>query len=117
MMPVKATMVFIPYSESTWRITGVSPSIVAEKYRGRILNTMRSFRPLTEEQRKSIQATRLRIVTAEPGEGVSELMRRTGSAWDFSQVSLANGLISGHRFEGGELVKIARTEPYVPEHP
>jgi len=117
MVAVKATMVFIPYSDSTWRITGLSPSVVAEKYRGRILNTMRSFRPLTEEQRKSIQATRLRIATAQPGEGVSELTRRTGSAWDFSQVSLANGLISGHRFEGGELVKIARTEPYVPERP
>jgi predicted Zn-dependent protease len=117
MVPVDATMVFIAYRGSTLRITGVSPSIVAEKYRGRILKTMRSFRPLTEEQRNSIRATRLRIVTARPGEDVTELSRRTGSAWDFSQVALANGLVFGHRFEGGEPVKIARNEVYGPDSP
>jgi predicted Zn-dependent protease len=113
MVAVDATMVFIPQGESIWRIVGVSPSGVAKKYRGRILNTMRSFRPLTPDQRNSIRATRLRIVTARPGEAVSELRRRTDSAWDVSQLAVANGLVSSHRFAGGERVKIARFEPYV----
>jgi predicted Zn-dependent protease len=112
-----AYVAFIPYRDSTWRITGVSPSLVAQKYQGRILNTMRTFRPLTEEQRRSIRATRLRVVTAQPDESLPELSRRTGNVWDSSQTALGNGLMRSHRFKGGELVKIARAEPYTPQTP
>jgi predicted Zn-dependent protease len=112
-----AYVAFIPYREATWRITGVSPVRMSREFRGRILNTMRSFRPLTPEQRDTIRATRLRLVEARAGESLLELNRRTSNVWDSSQAAVGNGLIRDHRFEGGELVKVARSEPYVPKTP
>ncbi len=111
---LSAYVTFIPYGEATWRITGVAPSRVAKQYLGRTLNTMRSFRPLTAKERKSIESMRLRVVTAIPGENLEELGRRTDNAWDASLTGLYNRIFVSHRFAGGELVKIARVEPYVP---
>ena len=109
-----AQATFIPYRGATWRITGVSPSRAAGRYLGRTLNTARSFRPLTEEERNSIHATKLRLATARRGEDVKALGRRAGNAWDPSRTAVLNALFTNHRFAGGEEVKIAVVEPYVP---
>ena len=114
---VAVHVTFIPYRGSTWRVTGFSRSIDAKKYRPHILNTARSFRPLTAEERSSIETTRLSIVTAHAGEDLAELCRRTGNAWDASRTAVLNGIFANHRFDGGEFVKIARVEPYVPGKP
>jgi predicted Zn-dependent protease len=112
-----AYMSFIPYRGATWRITGVSPSHVSKQYLGRTLSTMRSFRPLTKEERRSIHATQLHIVTARPGEDLAALSRRTGNAWHPSRTAVLNGIFVNHRFEGGEPVKIAQVETYVAKPP
>jgi predicted Zn-dependent protease len=108
-----ASVTFIPYRGVTWRITGFSRSDVAKRYLPQFLNTARSFRPLTEEQRKSIEMTRLSLVEARAGEDLVALGRRTGNSWEPSRTAVLNGIFSNHRFEGGELVKIARVEPYL----
>jgi predicted Zn-dependent protease len=112
-----ANLTFIPYRGSTWRITGFSRSDVAKRYLPHALNTARSFRPLTEEQRKSIEVTRLSLVEARAGEDLVALGQRTGNSWEPSRTAVLNGIFTNHRFEGGELVKIARVEPYVPKPP
>jgi hypothetical protein len=38
--------------------------------------------------------------------------RRTGDTWTTARLAFQNALFSNHVFEGGELVKIARVEPY-----
>jgi len=111
---VIAYVTFLPYRGMTWRITGASPASRVGDYTGRILNTARSFRPLTEKERLSIRATRLRVVTARPGEDLLALGDRTGNAWDPSHTAVYNGIFVDHRFEAGELVKIAQSELYVP---
>jgi predicted Zn-dependent protease len=90
---------------------------VAKRYLPNTLNTARSFRPLTEEQRKSIEVTRLALVEARAGEDLVALGNRTDNAWDPSRTAVLNGIFANHRFQGGELVKIARVEPYVPKPP
>jgi predicted Zn-dependent protease len=112
-----ASVTFIPYGGATWRITAVSPSLTAKKYLGRMLNTARSFRPLTREERSKIQGMRLRLVTARPGEDLIALSRRSGNAWDTSTTAVYNGIFASHRFEGGEPVKTARDEPYLRGQP
>ncbi|MEN8184785.1 MAG: M48 family metalloprotease [Myxococcota bacterium] len=101
-----------PYGDATWRITGMTPASSLRKYSGALLNTSRSFRPLTREDRDSIESKRLRLVTAQAGEDLVALGRRTGNAWDPGQTAVVNGVFVNHRFEGGETVKIARVEPY-----
>ena len=108
-----AIVTFFPYGGSTWRITGVSPSSKAGEYLGRTLNTARSFRPLTQQERDSIQSSRLRLATARRGEDLVAISGRSDNAWNPSNTAVYNGIFSNHRFEGGELVKIAHVEPYV----
>jgi predicted Zn-dependent protease len=110
---LQAQFTFIPYRDSTWRITGVAPAIYARRHEGSLLATARSFRPLTEEERASIQVTRLRVETARSGEGFAELGQRAGNVWSVADTAVMNGLFADHRFGGGETVKVARTEPYV----
>jgi predicted Zn-dependent protease len=104
-----------PYRGATWRITGLSPSSSFGKYSGRIHSTVRSFRPLTAEQRASLRAERLRLATARVGEDVVALSRRTDNAWDPGRTAVSNAVFVNHRFEGGEMVKIARVERYQPK--
>jgi predicted Zn-dependent protease len=106
---------FIPYRDLTWRISGMTLAYRAEKYQGRTLGVARSFRPLTEEERNSIDVLRLHTTTAYPGESLEAVNRRSGSAWDTSFAAIYNGVFFDHRFEGGELVKFAALERYVPE--
>jgi hypothetical protein len=54
-------------------------------------------------------------VTARAGEDVATLGRRSQNAWDPATTAVYNGIFANHRFEGGELVKIARVEPYSPK--
>lgn len=106
--------VFIPYRGATLRVTGMTPMRRADRYRGRLLAVARSFRPLDPQQRASVSGERLRVVEARPGEDVAALCRRTGNAWDPSTTAVYNGVFVDHRFEGGELVKTVRVEPYTP---
>ena len=108
---------FVPYRGATWRITGVASSSASQRYLGRTLATARSFRPLGAEERRSIQAQRLRLATAHGGEDLQALARRTGNAWNPAWTAVSNGVFVNHRFEGGELVKVARVETYVPGSP
>jgi predicted Zn-dependent protease len=109
-----ASVTFLPYRGATWRITSVSSSLAARKYLGRMLNTARSFRPLTLGERNRIHGTRVHLVTAYPREDLSSLSARSGNAWDVSTTAVFNGIFASHRFEGGELVKTAQVERYLP---
>jgi predicted Zn-dependent protease len=111
---LSAVVTFLPYRGATWRITGLAPSVVAPQYTGRMLNTARSFRPLTDAEQSEIRASQLRLVTALPGEDLQALARRTGNDWDPTQTAVYNGIFTTHRFAGSELVKVARVVPYKP---
>ncbi len=109
------TATLFPYGGATWRITALSPSSSFGKYSGRMLNTARSFRPLTVKQRASLRAERLRLAKARAGEDVAALCRRTDNAWGAGRTAVSNAVFVNHRFEGGEMVKIARVERYQPK--
>ena len=104
-------LMFLEYKRSTWLLIGSWPGFMPSDQR-LIANTMRSFQPLTRDQRKSIRATKLRIVKARPGEGLPELSERTGNTWDQGRTAVANGVPWKHQFAGGELVKVVDSEPY-----
>jgi predicted Zn-dependent protease len=100
---------FFTFRDATWRITGLAPSGVAERHRGRILATSRSFRPIDREQAARIAPTRLQVVTARAGEDIETLSTRTGNTWSAVRTAVLNGLESHHRFVDGDPVKIAVT--------
>ncbi|NIM02465.1 MAG: hypothetical protein GTN89_16920, partial [Acidobacteria bacterium] len=91
---IAANVTFIPYRGATYRITGVSSSYGAKVYMGRILNTTRSFRPLSEHQRSEIRVTRIHLVTARAGEDLESIGRRSGNTWNISTTALYNGVFT-----------------------
>jgi predicted Zn-dependent protease len=105
-----AMSTFFHYRDATWRITGMSPAVVAHKNRGRFLATTRSFRPISREAAARVAATRLHVVQANGGETLATLGNRTGNDWTPLRTAVENGLDSNHRFSGGERVKIAVRE-------
>jgi len=106
---------FIPYRGITWRITGMSRASDQDTYLKRTLPTARSFRPLTAQERNSIESQRLRLVNARSGEGIDALGKRSNNAWNVPTTAVYNGVFIDHRFAGGELVKVTNVERYVPK--
>lgn len=107
-----AELTFIPYKDAMYRVTGVAPIRVADQFLGLIRNTARSFRPLTPEERESIRQLSLRVVQARADEDLVAMSRRTGNDWGPQRTAVLNGISANVRFRGGELLKIARSEPY-----
>ncbi|MBW2275104.1 MAG: hypothetical protein JRG96_17695, partial [Deltaproteobacteria bacterium] len=112
---ITSFVTFIPYRGATWRITGASPARLAKSYLGRTLATARSFRPLTEDERHSLYSTHMHVVQARRGEDLPSLGERTGNAWNTTSTAIHNGVFTDHRYEGGESVKVAISEPYLPK--
>jgi predicted Zn-dependent protease len=108
-------LTFLSYRKAVWRMTGVSPAMAGDRYTPAILNTMRSFRPLQPEDLEALRYEELQVVKARPDETLIALGERTGNVWEPVRTAVYNGVFHNHRFEGGELVKIAHRVPYVPE--
>ncbi|MBW1885017.1 MAG: hypothetical protein JRJ58_15905, partial [Deltaproteobacteria bacterium] len=104
---------FVPYGEVTYRIIAFAPGRSARGELGRTLTATRSFRRLSPDNHLLIQAHRLRVVNALPGESLADLGPRTNDSWSPANRALFNALFSNHVFEGGELVKTSRAEAYV----
>ena len=113
---IDSYVTFVPYGPHTFRITGAAPAWASAALEP-TLATARSFAPLGQAERRSIQARRLHVVTARPGEDLAALGRRTGNAWDVETTAVHNGVFANHRFEGAERVKIAEVAPYRPGAP
>jgi len=105
-------LTFLPHRGSTWRFTGITASALVARFEPKITRTIKSFRPLNPDQLATIHGTKLRIVKAEPGEDINAFSKRTGNGWGRPETAIANGLKRETVFEGGELVKIIRSEPY-----
>ena len=58
-------------------------------------------------------ATTLRVVPAVAGESLSELSKRSGNDYGIQETAVLNGLFADARLSEGQLVKIARSQPYV----
>jgi predicted Zn-dependent protease len=107
---LRSYVTFVPHRGAVWRITAAG---LAGPNLESTLLTARSFRPVNDEDRAIIRANRLRIVTAEAGEDLEALTKRTRSTWSVLEASVFNGgRAPSQKFEGGERVKLAIGEPY-----
>ena len=86
-----------------------------KEYRGRTLRTAHTFTTLTEEERYSVSGMKLRHTQALPGENIQRLSKRSGNAWNVWDTAVYNAIFVDHVFEGGESVKISKSERYIPK--
>jgi predicted Zn-dependent protease len=110
-----AQLTFIPYRDLMYRIVGVSPVVSARDYLPFARSTARSFRPLTDEERDSINVLRLRTVEARAGENLITLSQRTGNSWDPTRTSVLNAIPARTPLEEGLPIKIVTEQRYTPK--
>lgn len=108
---VHVILTWIAFDSSIYRVTAASPT---KSYDAAFMNTARSFRALTPEQRASIQELRLRIAIAREGESLGQLSSRTGNRWNVQQTAIMNDLFATTPLSQGQLVKVALAEAYPP---
>lgn len=109
-----ALVTFIAREGHVYRVVGLGPLGSGERFDALYLNTTRSFRPLTPEQRASIRETRLRIAEARDGESLWQLTQRTENAWNAQETAVANAVFVDEPLRAGQRVKIAVAERYRP---
>ncbi len=104
-------LTWIAYDSKIYRLTAASPS---SRYEAAFLNTARSFRPLTPEQRAAVRETRLRVAMAQEGESLGALSGRTGNQWNVQQTAVMNDVFANEALRRGQLVKVALSEKFQP---
>lgn len=75
---------------------------------------LRTFRPLTAEERSSITVLRLRVLEARAGEDLAAFCARTGNRWSAEATAAKNGIYRAAPLAAGQPIKAAIEEPYAP---
>jgi predicted Zn-dependent protease len=107
-------LTWVAHRGAVYRITGMAPETTFSRYSELFRRTAESFRPLTGEERTTIQERRLQLTAAREGESLEQLSARTANAWSVAQTVVMNGLVESTRLRSGQLIKIARDQPYRP---
>ncbi len=110
--PMISYATFIPYRGSTWGFVAEMRASQVGALSPSVLETVHSFGPMNEVQRRRAPVARLRVARAQPGESFTAVSGRTGNSWDLAYLAVYNGLFRDHRFDGGEFVKVARVGRY-----
>jgi predicted Zn-dependent protease len=105
-------LTWVPLDGRIYRMTGLSNGSDYRAYQGAFASVARSFRDLTPEEMRGIQEQHLRIVPAQAGESLGQLLARTRSSWKLEEAAVANALAPDARLQAGQLVKVAIGEPY-----
>jgi predicted Zn-dependent protease len=108
-------MTFVAHKGLIFRLSVVSYSSSADKYRGRGRAFAHSFRTLDEAGIHSLMVTRLRIARALPNETLQALSERTHNDLEVVFTGVMNDLYASTTLTRGALIKIGLAEPYLPK--
>ena len=114
---IDALLTWVAFDGKIYLLTAGTPAGAFPKYDGILRSFARGFRPLRDDDLAKIDELRLRIVEAKAGDTLATLSQREGNAWDLNELAVANALFVGDVLQEGQLVKIARREPYAPAPP
>jgi predicted Zn-dependent protease len=108
-------MTFVSHEGLIYRLSILSLSSSATKYRGRGRAFAHSFRPLDEAGLHSLTVTRLRIARALRNETLQALSIRTHNELEVVFTGVMNDLFASTTLQKGRPVKIGLAEPYLPK--
>jgi predicted Zn-dependent protease len=111
---ISGSMTFIAYEGLIYRIAAIAAKGALGRFEGRTRATVRSFRPLQEEEKELFKISRLRVVRAKMGENLAALGNRTENSLDLGTTAVLNDIFIDARLKEGQLIKIGRSEPYEP---
>jgi predicted Zn-dependent protease len=112
-----AEVTWIAFQGRIYRLSGMASKIGFGKYQGSFRSFARSFREIGPDELASIEEVRLRLAAAREGETLLEFNARVGNEWDVNTTAVMNHIGPGRKLFEGQLLKIARREPYQPGLP
>ena len=110
--PIAADLTWLAWNGRIYRVTGLALGGGYRAYQGAFASVARSFRAIGAQELAGIREQHLRIVSAQAGESLAQLVARTRSSWKADEVAIANALPANVRLQAGQLVKVAVSEPY-----
>lgn len=115
MVGLTIQMTFVAHEGLVYRLSLISLSSAASKYRGRGRAFAHSFRPLDEKGVHSLKVTRLRIARALENETLQALSLRTHNEIELVFTGVMNNIYASTELAKGRPVKIGLAEPYLPK--
>jgi predicted Zn-dependent protease len=109
---ISGQITWIAFEGRIYRVSTAAPSVAAKRSLGRMRSSVRSFRPLTAEERSLVQVERIHVVKAEGDETLVDLVRRTDASTDVERIAVLNRLESREQLASGQLVKVVTKTPY-----
>jgi predicted Zn-dependent protease len=110
-------MTWIPHRGQIFRVSAACPVPSYDAYKRIFERSVKSFRPLTEDEKRSIVTRRLYTAEAREGETIETLSKRTDNAWSIEETAVANAIFPYDKLSAGQFVKIAVQKIYEPKPP
>ena len=107
--PVSIYYAWVNSQRITFQIVGVG----ADLYRQQLRDTALSLRDMTDDERGSVVAYRIRIASAEAGETLEQLAVRTNNEFSTELTAAINGIPVDSELDAESLVKILSKESYL----
>jgi predicted Zn-dependent protease len=111
---VRLQLTWIAHDGLIFRIMGAASPRDFDAMLPTFNETARSFHVLGETALNEIRQNTLRVATAKRKEDLEQLGERTDNQWSIEKTEVANGLEQGVAPASGALVKVAKSERYVP---
>jgi predicted Zn-dependent protease len=105
-------LAWIALRGSIYQLTGAVEQGYTDAQRATFGAVIESFRALSSGERERVRELRLRVFEARAGETLASAARRAGDAWSPEQSAAANALAPDAPLAEGQLLKVARREPY-----
>lgn len=101
-------MLWLKFGKYTFQLIGAGE----ESYNKILKKSVESIRPISQKERNSIKPTILRIVTANEGETIEALSKRTNNVLSLDYLYIINELKPDTKLKKGQLIKIGKAELY-----
>ncbi len=108
----KMEATWIAHGGLIYQVMGVSRLERFDAVEELMRKSAHSFRPLTNEERSNILATRLQVVEGEQGETIAEFAARVNTPWSVETISVVNRKSATEHLTAGELMKVGIQQSY-----
>ncbi len=105
-------LTWIAHRKLVYQITAASPLKRFNSLRKVFIETAESFRPLLAAERSEIKEARLRVVQAQDGERLEQLLGRTDRLWTPEEAAVANAIQPDTRLREDQLIKVPIRQVY-----
>lgn len=105
---------WIDVGPNIYLVTCAMATAAKAQYLNDCRRTAATVGPIRRKERDGIRQTTLELAEAKPGEVLEDFGERVGNVWNVERTAAANALSLPYTLRAGQLLKFARSAPYLP---